>query len=684
MSSVAIPIDDIKKRKLEEVPESTSSSPYDKKLKPTDTPVDDNEEDEPTQESQPESAFEWICQIKISNFNKHLTAKVLDKELKKTLVAKNHPDLVYKCKKAPTWNYALVSFKKVEDKELAMKLFAGMLVKNSVLEISDWKMSTPRSRDDSRSNNRDNSRSNKPSAKSIDTSKPPEVLLNDQVTPLWNQPYETQLIKMQESMRKVMKSWKRKLAECLKGPVYNDFQKSTVEWVRSIDEPYETITESGPTWTPDGLLCSLSAVIPSPILTGYRNKCEFTCGMNLSNEKCVGFLLGLYKDGIVSVLDVKDTLHVSEKAKAIVGAFQGYIRKSEFPVYDRVTKEGFYRLVVTKTFLTGESMVIVQYDPKGVDPGEVSVEEERLKHFFGSLQGESSVTTVLTQEYSGVHNGFIEDAPIKVILGDGYIHEELLGLRFRVSPTAFFQINTPATELLYSKVRELCALESFNVGEDMNEEKTEESEKSKNVQENETDRAMNDAPAHETNNAGNEELEKEAPGVVLLDLCCGTGTIGITMASHVKKVVGVDIVASAIEDAKFNAAANGITNITFIASKVESAMDRIFKEHVSKKDKVVVVLDPPRSGVHASVISCIRRHKGVSRVVYVACNAEVSMQNFVELCRPPSKKIPGAVFKPTGAFVFDLFPHTPHTELVVAFERDYSTTPPEKIKEGED
>ncbi|KAJ1564744.1 tRNA methyltransferase 2 [Nowakowskiella sp. JEL0078] len=589
-----------------------------------------------TEESIPGNSMSF--RLKILNLSKYFGTKFIEKELKKSLII-NGQSISFKCRKAPTWDYAFLSFTSADDLQNARPLLTSLILKGKVLEVQDAPLQLRDQRNDNRNKSKDSMISK------IDSTKTPDILLADQVTPLWNVPYPKQLSSQQVKLRKTIKNWKKSLHEFLKGNILSPFQKSCVEWVRGVDEGYEAdidpdSEEVGTKFISDGLLCPLSKVVPSPVLNDYRNKCEFTCGRNLDGEKTVGFLLGLYKEGVTSVLDPKDTLNVSATAKKIASLFQEFIRtKSTLDIYDRIKKQGFWRLLVTRTYNTGDSMAIVQICPTDLPRETIQSELDTMVKFFSEqeINGHALLKTLLVQEHAGHHNGFIENQPTTTLTGDGYVYEELLGIRFRISPTAFFQINTAATELLYTAVRDWAL-----------KPKTEKPEEEK--------------------------------GVVLLDLCCGTGTIGISMAPHVKKVIGVDIVETAIEDAKVNAEANGITNAIFIASKVEDVMSSIFKEHVGVNDRVVVVLDPPRSGVHSSVIRTIRHHEGVERIVYVACDADNAMQNLIDLTRPPTNRIPGPLFKPVRALPFDLFPHTNHTELIIEFVRDYSTRPPTKEK----
>lgn len=205
--------------------------------------------------------------------------------------------------------------------------------------------------------------------------------------------------------------------------------------------------------------------------------------------------------------------------------------------------------------------------------------------------------------------------------GEEWIHEELLGLKFRISPHSFFQTNTPAAEILYSAVGEWAQLDQDST---------------------------------------------------VLDVCCGTGTIGISLAKRVKKVIGIELCQEAVKDAEANAKANGLTNVEFHCGKAEDVFPTILNAVVSPN--VTAIVDPPRAGLHSKVILAIRKAEHLKRLVYVACNAKAAMNNFIDLCRAPSNRVRGAAFRPVRAMAVDLFPQTMHCETILLFERvDYST-----------
>ena len=207
---------------------------------------------------------------------------------------------------------------------------------------------------------------------------------------------------------------------------------------------------------------------------------------------------------------------------------------------------------------------------------------------------------------------------------------------FQISPGAFFQVNTEGAETLYQ-----LAVDKVN------------------------------------------EVADEPKKTLLFDVCCGTGTIGLTMMKEgvVGSVVGVDVSEPAIDDARKNSALNGFAGDgcnddgdtpRFVAARAESVLvSEIKKAVLHHKDmKFVVVVDPARDGLHPDVIKTIRINEQISRLVYVSCNPTATLpRDAVLLCSPPTKKYSGRPFKITASTPVDMFPLTNHCELVMTFDR---------------
>ncbi|RKP01599.1 hypothetical protein CXG81DRAFT_11788 [Caulochytrium protostelioides] len=441
-----------------------------------------------------------------------------------------------------------------------------------------------------------------------DDQRTPDERLADQVTPLWRKPYDMQLQKKQTEVMHVMRD--------LTGALGLHRGRRQLRYLEGAMVAYA------------GAPCPVGTIVPAPQPNGYRNKCEFTFGVDVNGELTVGFLCGLFKEGHTAVLGPDACLHVSDAAKHVARALQAYARDSGLPAYDRHTKTGFWRLAVVRTNETGEIQVIVQANGGATTASRLAAVTEGLVPFWAETAATihraaaagagadtdtdapastpAPATSLLFQDWRGDFNGFpgTVSAPVTVLSGLPYITERLLGLDFRISPGAFFQVNTPATIGLYTYLRE-AVLAAFAAA------------------------APSDASA-------------PRPPSLVLDLCCGTGTIGLAIAPAVTHVIGVEMVPAAVDDAKANAAAQGQTNIEFICSKVEDAMDQV----VARGSAII------------------------TSIIYVACNAKaVVSSDWMTLCSPTSKKLSGRPFRPVRAQPFDLFPHTPHYELVVEFTR---------------
>ncbi|TMW43186.1 hypothetical protein DOY81_011735 [Sarcophaga bullata] len=214
-------------------------------------------------------------------------------------------------------------------------------------------------------------------------------------------------------------------------------------------------------------------------------------------------------------------------------------------------------------------------------------------------------------------------SPVEHLMGTTHITDIIHNLEFRISPLAFFQINTASANVLYQKAIDLAA-----------------------PKENST----------------------------VLDICCGTGTIALAFAKHCKQVLGVEIIPDAIKDAEYNAKKNNIQNCKFYAGNANDYIQSMVKEVVygtapGETLDLVAIVDPPRSGLHHRSILAIRAATAIKRLVYISCNPKRAQRNWIELGRYESKQYKGEPFYPVTAVAVDMFPHTTHTEMIVLFER---------------
>uniref|UniRef100_A0AAV1TLP7 tRNA (Uracil-5-)-methyltransferase n=1 Tax=Peronospora matthiolae TaxID=2874970 RepID=A0AAV1TLP7_9STRA len=372
-----------------------------------------------------------------------------------------------------------------------------------------------------------------------------------------------------------------------------------------------------------GLCCPINSICASPETEGYRNKCEFSFGFDSEDQPCVGFRLGLFREGSVVVSRPDLCVNVSTEMKAVCAVMQNILETSDIPVYSVTTKKGVWRvLTVRQSVITGELMIMMQANPTGQLPEQRAAIKDLIVQRFTDESNSFKVTSIYLQEYDGLSAPSDND-PVEHVFGKTKLEEHLLGMRFSISPTAFFQVNTRGAEKLYSLVKDYA-----------------------------------NADEH----------------TLLYDVCCGTGTIAICASQGVGKVVGIEICKSATNDAEVNAELNGAKNVSFINSKAENVMKNLLQKKRDESEKhlnrVVAIVDPPRAGLHHQVLRALRACPPVERIVYVSCNPTVSLvRDAVMLCGPGSNSLQGRAFEPVHAAPVDMFPHTPHCEMIIVFDR---------------
>ncbi len=349
----------------------------------------------------------------------------------------------------------------------------------------------------------------------------------------------------------------------------------------------------------------------SPRAYEYRNKMEFTFG---DEYKGGPLALGMHKrESMYDVVTVSDCRLVDGDYRLILETVREYFASRRVSFFHKITHQGYLRhLLVRKASRTGEllaALVTTSQDPWG-EGGAGETEEELVRGFLESLQGLESEGR-LQGHFAGILHivndslaDVVQSDRTEILYGREYFQEELLGLRFRVSVFSFFQTNSYSAEVLYETVREYV---------------------------------------------GSPENCR-----TVFDLYSGTGTIAQLMSPIAERVVGVEIVEEAVEAAREGARMNGLTNCEFIAGDVLRVLD----ETQDKPD--VIILDPPRDGIHPKALPKIIAYQ-VERIVYVSCKTTSLVRDL-------------KVFLEEGYYVeravaVDQFPWTGHTECVVLMSR---------------
>ena len=334
-------------------------------------------------------------------------------------------------------------------------------------------------------------------------------------------------------------------------------------------------------------------VKPSPDRWYYRNKMEFSFQdvypVPPSGEDHL--LLGLKRrQRWDKVLNLSECHLMSVESASLIQAVHDWARREKLEPYNLHKQIGFLRhLVVREAKGTGDRMVLLV-----TSPGELPKQS-----FVSAVRSSYPATTVLwgtNKKKSDVAKSDV----LEVLEGPGTITESVLGRQFRISPHSFFQTNTRAAERLYSRIREWLG-----------------------------------------------EIKPKN----LLDLYCGSGGISLCVADCCEFVLGVEEVASAVEDAQRNAQDNGVKNAQFIAAKVEELLPT-FATTEPRAD--AVILDPPRSGLHPSTVKALKQ-LCPEWVVYVSCNPKAMAEDVQRL---------GDYYELQRLEAFDLFPHTEHVEAL--------------------
>ncbi|XP_045448001.1 tRNA (uracil-5-)-methyltransferase homolog A [Melitaea cinxia] len=440
--------------------------------------------------------------------------------------------------------------------------------------------------------------------KKEDENKPQEERLKDAVTPYWNIPYEEQLKIKEKEIKNLLMKFDNEVWKIDKG------RRNKIESNRKLY---------------NGLSFELKPIEKSPVTEGYRNKCEFTVGIDEETQKpTVGFRLGSYVTGTVAVAPPTSLQHIPEKTKKAVLLFQDFVRKSEMAPFSPADYSGFWRyLTVRESTFSGDLMLIIAMHPQDLSSKQLEELSEQLVEHFSS---EEAVACGVKSLYFEVirKRRVGEDASKPVhLMGSTHIIDTILGLQFRISAEAFFQVNTAAAGVLLARAAALGG----------------------------------------------------ARGATALDVCCGSGALGLCLAQHCDKVFGLELVAEAVKDAKANAELNNIKNCEFFTGKAEDILPSVLARVTG--DNIIAIVDPPRAGLHMRAVTQLRNTQKVKRLIYISCSPSSAIKNFVDLARPSSKTLKGAPFVPVCAVPVDMFPHTRHVELLILFEREGSSKPEE-------
>ncbi len=340
--------------------------------------------------------------------------------------------------------------------------------------------------------------------------------------------------------------------------------------------------------------------------TYYRNKLEFT----FSNKRWITKTelesrmpvdrdgLGFHKAGeFDKIIDIRNCYLQPEPSNTLRNSIRQFAIENKITFYDIMEHKGFLRNLIVRTTNSGEVMVILQVTER---------DNKLITMLMNFIRENFPIVNSLNYVVNNKMNETFLDLNIMTFSGTPYINEKIEDLTFRISPKSFFQTNTDQAYKLFKIVRDLAGV-------------------------------------------GKEDI--------VYDLYTGTGTIANLIARNVKKVIGLELVEQAVEDARINSAINNIDNVQYFAGDIVKILNKEFFETHGKPD--LVITDPPRAGMHERVVEALNRI-GVPKIVYISCNPATQARD-IGLMKDNYKVIE---IQPV-----DMFPHTHHIENVVLLKK---------------
>lgn len=357
-------------------------------------------------------------------------------------------------------------------------------------------------------------------------------------------------------------------------------------------------------------LPEFNQILGSVKTQGYRNKLEFGCsnrrwltqdeiasGSDFTQMNAVGFhITGAFD----KILPIEKCWLMDDLQNKIRNAIRDYAYEHDIVFYDIRRQCGLLRDIMVRNSDTGEWMVLIQFHYEK-DEDEV-IAKNLLQHIADCFPEITSLLYVNNQKGNDTFN----DLNIEVFKGNDYIYETMDGLTFKVGAKSFYQTNTKQAYHLYSVVRDFANL------------------------------------------TGNE---------LVYDLYTGTGTIANFVSRYAKRVIGIEYVPEAIEDAKINSEINNISNTLFFAGDMKDILTESFISENGTPD--IIITDPPRAGMHPDVVQTIIK-TAPKRIVYVSCNPATQARDLSLLDN---------LYEVVAVQPVDMFPHTPHVENVVLLNR---------------
>ena len=324
----------------------------------------------------------------------------------------------------------------------------------------------------------------------------------------------------------------------------------------------------------------------------YRNKVQVSFGYDEQHN----VICGNYVTSTHTIVPIDNCMICDTKANEIINSIKRLIIRYRISIFDENSLKGCMRHVLVRTTSLNEYMVVLVTGTQNINKKDLFVSD--------IIKFNPEVTTIV-QNINNKHTSMILGNKNITLCGKGYVIDELCGLKFRISPSSFYQVNKTQTEVLYNKAIKAAKLNKNDF---------------------------------------------------VIDAYCGTGTIGLVASKYCGEVLGIEINEKAIKDANMNMKNNGIKNASFVAADAGKYMNYISKERIHVD---VVIMDPPRTGADKKFMDSVIKLKP-SRIVYVSCNPNTLKDNLLYLTK---------FYKVNSIQPVDMFPFTQHVECVVSMQR---------------
>lgn len=348
-----------------------------------------------------------------------------------------------------------------------------------------------------------------------------------------------------------------------------------------------------------GRFCHIGDIIPADTPVHYRHKVSAAFGRTKSGQ----IISGVYQSSNHNIVKVSSCMLEDEGADEIIASVRRLLISFKLSVYNENTGNGFLRHVLVRKSFANKTYMVVLVTGEVKFPGKNS--------FIKALREMHPEIVTIVQNINSAYGSMVLGDRNILLFGSGRLEDEICGCRFAISPTAFYQINPPQAEKLYNKAIEFTGL------------------------------------------TGNETV---------IDAYCGTGTIGIIASRGAKTVIGAELNAQAIRDARLNAGMNNASNVSFVAADAADFMSEAAKDSslTVSPDDIVVIADPPRAGCSMKFLNSLAA-LSPARFVYISCNPETQARDIAILVKKG--------YKAEKAIPVDMFPYTKHVETVCCLRR---------------